>query len=56
MAMAALTGIYSGRRDTAQAGVGGHVAAEAERMEYEAAEAMMEERKKYKALPTNAAD
>jgi hypothetical protein len=48
-AMAALTGIYSARRDTAQAGAGGHVPNEAARMAYEAARAMMAERDKYKA-------
>jgi hypothetical protein len=47
-AMAALTGIYSARRDTAQAGAGGHVPDEAARMAYEAARAMMAERDKYK--------
>jgi hypothetical protein len=47
-AMAALTGIYSARRDTAQAGAGGHVPSEAARMAYEAAEAMVREREKYK--------
>jgi hypothetical protein len=45
-AMAALSGIYSARRDTAQAGAGGHVPREAARMAYEAAHAMMEERRK----------
>ena len=45
-AMAALTGIYSARRDTAQAGAGGHVPSEAARMAYEAAEAMLKEREK----------
>jgi hypothetical protein len=45
-AMAALTGLYSARRDTAQAGAGGHVPSEAARMAYEAAQAMMEERVK----------
>jgi hypothetical protein len=48
-ALAALTGIYSARRDTAQAGAGGHVPSEAARMAYEAARAMMTERDKYKA-------
>jgi hypothetical protein len=48
-ALAALTGIYSARRDTAQAGAGGHVPSEAARMAYEAARAMMAERDKYKA-------
>lgn len=47
-AMAALTGIYAAHRDTAQAGAGGHVAAVAARMAYEAAEAMMAEREKHK--------
>jgi hypothetical protein len=47
-AMAALTGIYSARRDTAQAGAGGHVPGEAARMAYEAAEAMVKEREKRK--------
>lgn len=46
-AMAALTGIYSARRDTAQAGAGGHVPSEAARMAYEAAEAMVKEREKH---------
>ncbi len=41
--------IYSARRDTAQAGAGGHVPSEAARMAYEAARAMMTERDKYKA-------
>jgi hypothetical protein len=45
-AMAALTGIYSARRDTAQSGAGGHVPSEAARMAYEAARAMMAERAK----------
>jgi hypothetical protein len=45
-AMAALTGIYAARRDSAQAGAGGHVPGEAARMAYEAARAMMEERTK----------
>jgi hypothetical protein len=53
MAIAALISIYSGRRDTAQAGAGGHVPTEAARMAYEAAQAMMEERKKYKVVPMN---
>jgi hypothetical protein len=44
--MAALTGIYSARRDTAQSGAGGHVPSEAARMAYEAARAMMAERAK----------
>jgi hypothetical protein len=48
-AMAALTGIYTARRDTAQAGAGGHVPAEAARMAYEAARAMMKERDKQEA-------
>jgi hypothetical protein len=47
-AMAALTGIYSARRDTAQAGAGGHVPGEAAKMAYEAAEAMLREREKRK--------
>jgi hypothetical protein len=47
-AMAALTGIYCARRDTAQAGAGGHVPSEAARMAYEAAKAMMKERDRYK--------
>jgi len=47
-AMAALTGIYSARRDTAQAGAGGHVPGEAARMAYEAAQAMMKERERHK--------
>jgi hypothetical protein len=47
-AVAALTGIYSARRDTAQAGAGGHVPTEAARMAYQAAEAMMKEREKHK--------
>jgi hypothetical protein len=47
-AMAALTGIYAARRDTAQGGAGGHVPSEAARMAYEAAEAMMKEREKRK--------
>ena len=47
-AMAALTGIYSACRDTAQAGAGGHVPGEAARMAYEAADAMMKERQKHK--------
>jgi hypothetical protein len=47
-AMAALTGIYCARRDTAQAGAGGHVPGEAARMAYEAAESMMKERMKHK--------
>lgn len=47
-AMAALTGIYSARRDTAQAGAGGHVPSEAAKMAYEAAQAMMMEREKHK--------
>jgi hypothetical protein len=47
-AMAALTGIYSARRDTAQAGAGGHVQGEAAKMPYEAAEAMLREREKRK--------
>jgi hypothetical protein len=47
-AMAALTGVYAAGRDTAQAGSGGHVPSEAARMAYEAAEAMVKERKKYK--------
>jgi hypothetical protein len=46
--MAALAGIYSARRDTAQAGAGGHVPSEAARMAYEAAEAMVKEREKHK--------
>lgn len=46
-AMAALIGIYSGRRDTAQGGAGGHVPGEAARMAYEAAEAMVKEREKH---------
>ena len=46
--MAALTGIYSACRDTAQAGAGGHVPGEAARMAYEAADAMMKEREKHK--------
>jgi hypothetical protein len=46
-AMAALIGIYSGRRDTAQGGAGGHVPGEAARMAYEAAEAMVKERGKH---------
>jgi hypothetical protein len=45
-AMAALTGIYTARRDTAQAGAGGHVPTEAARMAYEAAWAMMKQRDK----------
>jgi hypothetical protein len=48
-AMAALTGIYAARRDTAQAGAGGHVPTEAARMAYEAARAMMKERDKQQA-------
>ena len=48
-AMAALIGIYSARRDTAQAGAGGHVPADAAKMAYEAAQAMMKERDKHKA-------
>ena len=51
MAMSALIGIYSGKRDTPQAGAGGHVPTEAARMAYEAARAMMEERKKHPASP-----
>lgn len=47
-AMAVLIGIYSARRDTAQAGAGGHVPSEAARMAYEAAEAMLKEREKRK--------
>jgi hypothetical protein len=47
-AMAALTGIYAARRDTAQAGAGGHVPSEAARMAYEAAEAMVKERENHK--------
>jgi hypothetical protein len=47
-AMAALIGIYSARRDTAQAGAGGHVPGEAAKMAYEAAQAMMKERDKHK--------
>ena len=47
-AMAALTGIYSARRDAAQAGAGGHVPSEAARMAYEAARAMMQEREKHR--------
>jgi hypothetical protein len=47
-AMAALAGIYSARRDTAQAGAGGHVPSEAAKMAYEAAQAMMIEREKRK--------
>jgi hypothetical protein len=46
-AIAALTGIYSARRDTAQGGAGGHVPSEAARMAYEAARAMMAERAKH---------
>ena len=46
-AMAALSGIYSARRDTAQAGAGGHVPSEAAKMAYEAAQAMMKERDKH---------
>ena len=45
-AMAALVGIYAAHRDTAQPGAGGHVPAEAARMAYEAAHAMMKERDK----------
>ena len=45
-AMAALTGIYAAQRDTAQAGAGGHNPAEAAKMAYEAALAMMKERQK----------
>jgi hypothetical protein len=48
-AMAALTGIYSAHRETAQAGAGGHVPAEAARMAYEAARAMLAERDKHTA-------
>jgi len=47
-AMAALTGIYSACRDTAQAGAGGQVPGEAARMAYEAADPMMKEREKHK--------
>jgi hypothetical protein len=47
-AMAALTGIYSAHRDTAQVGAGGHVPSEAARMAYEAAEAMVKEREKHR--------
>jgi hypothetical protein len=47
-AMAALTGIYAARRDTAQAGAGGHVPIEAAKMAYEAAQAMLEERNNQK--------
>jgi hypothetical protein len=46
--MAALTGIYAARRDTAQAGAGGHVPSEAAKMAYEAAQAMLEERNNQK--------
>ena len=46
-AIAALTGIYSARRDTAQGGAGGHVPGDAARMAYEAAEAMVKEREKH---------
>ena len=47
-AMAALAGIYAARRDTAQAGAGGHVPSEAAKMAYEAARAMLEERSNQK--------
>jgi hypothetical protein len=47
-AIAALTGIYCARRDTAQGGAGGHVPGEAATMAYEAAEAMMKEREKHR--------
>jgi hypothetical protein len=43
-AMAALMGIYAARRDTAQAGAGGHVPSIAAKMAYEAAQEMMKER------------
>jgi hypothetical protein len=46
-AMAALTGIYSACRDTAQGGAGGHVPGEAAKMAYEAAKAMLKERDKH---------
>jgi len=46
-AMAALTGIYSARRDTSQGGAGGHVPGEAAKMAYEAAEAMVKERERH---------
>ncbi len=45
-AMAALTGIYAARRDTAQGGAGGHNPGEAAQMAYAAAQAMMKERQK----------
>jgi hypothetical protein len=45
-AMAAQTGIYSARRDTAQGGAGGHAPSEAAKMAYEADRAMMAERTK----------
>ncbi len=47
-AMAALAGIYAARRDTAQAGAGGHVPSEAAKMAYEAAQAMLKERNNQK--------
>jgi len=46
-AMAALTGIYAARRDTAQGGAGGHDPAEAALMAYAAAQAMLNERRKH---------
>jgi hypothetical protein len=45
-AMAALSGIYAARRDTAQAGAGGHNPGEAAKMAYAAAQAMIKERQK----------
>jgi hypothetical protein len=45
-AMAALTGICAARRDTAQAGAGGHNPGEAAKMAFAAAQAMMKERQK----------
>jgi hypothetical protein len=46
-AVAALTGIYAARRDTAQGGAGGHDPAEAAQMAYAAAQAMLNERRKH---------
>jgi hypothetical protein len=46
-AMAALTGIYAARRDTAQGGAGGHNPAEAALMAYAATQAMLNERIKH---------
>ncbi len=45
-AMAALTGIHAAKRDTAQAGAGGHNPGEAAKMAYAVAQAMLKERQK----------